>query len=421
MRNQLAVLLVTTMALGGCTAVDEMTDDSPGRGSVGQPGYQVAAEPGETIEQLATRFDLPSSAVIEANHLRPPYTLRPHQALVIPPPATYRVHDGDSVEAISTMLGVDEVALARANGLQKPYHMRVNQILRVPGGYGDGTLARDAGPEVDPNLAYVPPGAAAITSRSAISSQTLAPPPGVSTGLGSTYTQAQPLPPQTALPPEPMAAPQPAPQAVASQPHYLAPPSQTALAPQQPIRPAPPPQAAPAPPPQAASNAPTAIYPVQQSATPAAAPSVAPAPAPVQQAMVAPAAVAAGGPHFIRPVSGQTLQGFGSDGSGQTNDGINIAAAAGTPVQAADAGTVIYTGNELAAFGNLVLIRHAGGWVTAYGHLATIGVQRGSTVTQGQSIGTVGQTGSATAPQLHFEIRQGSKPVDPAPFLSGKG
>jgi murein DD-endopeptidase MepM/ murein hydrolase activator NlpD len=82
---------------------------------------------------------------------------------------------------------------------------------------------------------------------------------------------------------------------------------------------------------------------------------------------------------------------------------------------------VIYTGNELAAFGNLVLIRHPGGWVTAYGHLAKIDVQRGATVIQGQPIGTVGQTGSATAPQLHFEIRQGAKPVDPAPFLSGRG
>ena len=129
----------------------------------------------------------------------------------------------------------------------------------------------------------------------------------------------------------------------------------------------------------------------------------------------------AGGPHFIRPVSGETVANFGATGSGQTNDGINIAAPAGTAVHAADSGTVIYTGNELAAFGNLVLIRHAGGWVTAYGHLAKIDVAKGSTVTQGQPIGTVGQTGSAPTPQLHFEIRQGAKPVDPAPFLSGKG
>jgi murein DD-endopeptidase MepM/ murein hydrolase activator NlpD len=174
-----------------------------------------------------------------------------------------------------------------------------------------------------------------------------------------------------------------------------------------------------APPPQ--SGAPTPIYqPPQQ--TPPSRPVSQAAPPPAQQAMVVPLPPAgAGSPHFIRPVSGETIQGFGGGGSGQTNDGINIAAASGTPVHAADAGTVIYTGNELAAFGNLVLIRHAGGWVTAYGHLAKIDVQRGATVIQGQPIGTVGQTGSATTPQLHFEIRQGAKPVDPAPFLGGRG
>jgi murein DD-endopeptidase MepM/ murein hydrolase activator NlpD len=235
-------------------------------------------------------------------------------------------------------------------------------------------------------VAYVPQGAPAITPRSSISSQTLAPPPGISSGPGSA-----PPPPRTVYAPPP-------PRAAAS-----AGMSSTALAP----------------PPQ--SGSPTPIYPPPQAAPVPARP---PSP-PVQQAIIAPPAApstpSAGGPHFIRPVSGDTIQGFGGSAGGQTNDGINIAAASGTPVHAADAGTVIYTGNELAAFGNLVLIRHAGGWVTAYGHLAKIDVQRGATVIQGQPIGTVGQTGSATAPQLHFEIRQGAKPVDPAPFLSGRG
>jgi murein DD-endopeptidase MepM/ murein hydrolase activator NlpD len=299
--------------------------------------------------------------------------------------------------------------------------MRVGQILRVPGGYGDGTLARDAGPITDPNLAYVPPGQPAVTPHSAITASSLAPPPGTASGFNGTMGQPQPpqpvYQPPVAQPPA-YPPPQPLPQAVA--PPALYPSAQsaqaTALAPPSAGRPSPQPQ-------QAAQAAPTAIYPAQAAApAPQPAPAATPAPAPQQQAMVAPVpAGPAGAPHFIRPVAGETVQGFGADGSGQTNDGINIAAAAGTPVKAADAGTVIYTGNELAAFGNLVLIRHAGGWVTAYGHLASIGVQRGATVVQGQSIGTVGQTGTATAPQLHFEIRQGSKPVDPAPFLNGKG
>jgi murein DD-endopeptidase MepM/ murein hydrolase activator NlpD len=424
MLNRLAVLLIATTMLGGCTAIDEMTQESTVR-SPGQSGYLVAAEPGETLDSMAARYDLPSSALIEANHLRPPYTLQPHQTLIIPPPATYRVHDGDSVAEIATLLGVDEVALARANGLQKPYHMHVNQVLRVPGGYGDGGLARDAGPDADPNMAYVPPGQPAVTPRSAIQAQTLAPPPGISAGpAGGSYGS----PPAAPMPP-PM---QQAPQTMGPPAHSFGPPPQqysspTALAPQQLSRQPVPPRAAYQPPqsaipqPPMPQNTPPIIVPQAPRPAPPAPAATPQPPAPAQQqAMVAPAGVASA-PHFIRPVNGQTVQGFGADGSGQTNDGINIAAAAGTSVQAAEAGTVIYTGNELAAFGNLVLIRHAGGFVTAYGHLGSIGVQRGATVTQGQSIGTVGQTGSASAPQLHFEIRQGSKPVDPAPFLSGRG
>jgi len=386
MRNRLAALLFATSILGGCTAYDDMMS-GPGHPR-GQAGYVVAAEPGESLDQLAARFDLPPQAIIQANNLSPPYRLEPHQQLVIPPPATYRVHEGDSVEEIATLLGVDDVALAQANGLTKPYHMRVGQILRVPGGYGDGTLARDAGPVGDANMAYVPPGQPAVTPHSAISSSALPPPPGVSGGPGN-------APP----PPKPANMPPPAPPQRGTSVGVNA----TALAP----------------PPQ--SGGPTPIYqpPPQQAPTPPPKPQAAPPP-PQRDAMIAPPP-AAGGPHFIRPVSGATIAGFGATGSGQTNDGLNIAAPAGTPVHAADSGTVIYTGNELAAFGNLVLIRHAGGWVTAYGHLAKIDVAKGSTVVQGQPIGTVGQTGSAPTPQLHFEIRQGAKPVDPAPFLGGKG
>ena len=385
MRNSLAALLFATAILGGCTAYDDMTS-GPSRPR-GQAGYIVAAEPGESLDALAARFDLPPEAIIQANHLRPPYRLEPHQELVIPPPATYRVHAGDTVEEISTLLGVDDAALAQANGLNKPYHMHVGQILRVPGGYGDGSLARDAGPVGDVNMAYVPPGQPAVVPHSAISSSALPPPPGVSGGPGS----AAPLPPPRPVPPS--APPQRAASAGVNS---------TALAPT----------------PQ--SGGPTPIYQPPPQQAPAPPKLQAGSPPPQQQAMVAPPASGAG-PHFIRPVSGETIAGFGAGGSGQTNDGINIAAPAGTAVHAADSGTVIYTGNELAAFGNLVLIRHAGGWVTAYGHLAKIDVAKGATVVQGQPIGTVGQTGSAPTPQLHFEIRQGAKPVDPAPFLSGRG
>ncbi len=95
------------------------------------------------------------------------------------------------------------------------------------------------------------------------------------------------------------------------------------------------------------------------------------------------------------------------------NDGINIEAAAGTQIRAAENGVVVYAGNELRGFGNLLLIKHADGWTTAYAHADTLLVRRGDRVNRGQAIATVGRTGNVDRPQLHFEIRKGPRPVDP--------
>ena len=105
--------------------------------------------------------------------------------------------------------------------------------------------------------------------------------------------------------------------------------------------------------------------------------------------------------------------------SGQQNDGINVAVPEGTPIKAAEDGVVAYAGNELKGYGNLVLVRHANGFVTAYAHASEMMVKRGETVKRGQVIAKAGQTGNVTAPQLHFEIRKGSTPVDPTQYLTG--
>lgn len=120
------------------------------------------------------------------------------------------------------------------------------------------------------------------------------------------------------------------------------------------------------------------------------------------------------------PVSGKVVSGFGPKTGGLHNDGINIAAPRGAPVLAADAGTVVYTGNELEGYGNLVLIRHSDGMITAYAHLAAIHVTRGAAVMRGQTIGTVGSTGSVDSPQVHFEVRRGSAALDPEQYLDGR-
>ena len=121
---------------------------------------------------------------------------------------------------------------------------------------------------------------------------------------------------------------------------------------------------------------------------------------------------------FVVPVSGRIISGFGSTASGERNDGINIAAPAGTPIHASADGVVTYAGNELKGYGNLILIKHGDTYVTAYAHTSAIGVARGQRVAKGDVIGTVGQTGDVTQPQLHFEIRRNMKPIDPRAILT---
>lgn len=123
--------------------------------------------------------------------------------------------------------------------------------------------------------------------------------------------------------------------------------------------------------------------------------------------------------NFIWPVRGKLISIFGGDSeTGQRNDGINIAAEAGSPVKAAEAGTVLYAGNELSSYGYLLLIRHPSGFVTAYAHNKELLVKRNQKVKRGQQIAYVGSSGDVDRPQLHFEIRKGDKPVDPRVYLS---
>jgi biotin carboxyl carrier protein len=119
---------------------------------------------------------------------------------------------------------------------------------------------------------------------------------------------------------------------------------------------------------------------------------------------------------FRWPARGRVIAGFGANGG---NEGINIAVPEGTPVKATEAGTVTYAGSEVKGYGNLVLIRHENGYVTAYAHNGALSVKRGEQVKRGQVIATSGQSGNVTSPQLHFEIRKGAQPVDPMKYLGG--
>lgn len=120
---------------------------------------------------------------------------------------------------------------------------------------------------------------------------------------------------------------------------------------------------------------------------------------------------------FAWPVRGKILSAYGAKSNGLFNDGINISATRGTAIKAAENGVVAYAGNEVKGMGNLVIIQHDGGWMTVYAHMDSMNVRRGHKVSVGQKIGTVGETGKVDSPQLHFEIRKGTKAYNPSSYL----
>lgn len=120
---------------------------------------------------------------------------------------------------------------------------------------------------------------------------------------------------------------------------------------------------------------------------------------------------------FMMPVEGKIISSYGPKADGLHNDGINIKVPRGTPVRAADNGVVVYAGSEIQGYGNLVLVRHADRWMTAYAHMDKMLVKKGDTLKQGQTLGTVGTTGTVDSPQLHFEVRRGTKAINPQTYL----
>ncbi len=154
--------------------------------------------------------------------------------------------------------------------------------------------------------------------------------------------------------------------------------------------------------------------PGQSEAPRSAAPAGEPTPlAPAARSVTVPATPPA---RMVWPVNGKIVSKYGTSG-GQKNDGIDIAAAKGATVKAADNGKVVYAGNEVAKMGNLLLVEHSGGYITAYGNNESLLVKKGDTVKKGQAIAKVGNSGGTAEPQLHFEVRRSGKTVDPTTVL----
>lgn len=349
------------------------TTSGPGGSMVGPTGLRppglegrphpdrIVVQRDETLYEVSRRYDVPLRAIIDANNLQPPFRLNTGQSLTLPRVRVHYVLAGDTLYSVSRLWGVDLATLAEINHLQPPYTLITGSVLLLP-------------PQVAPPLAA---GQRQGQEQGAFTATPLAPvPPSGAPGISS-------APPAGAVP-----APAPAPPVASAAPNTLSipasPPSAVA-----------PPITNPPPPPPAAA-----------------------APAPPQSAALAPSPPRSSGQQsFLWPVRGRVISGYGTASGGTHNDGINIAAPEGTTVVAADSGTVAYAGNELRGYGNLILIKHADGWMTAYAHNAQLLVKRGEHVQRGQAIARVGATGAVNAPQLHFEVRKGTRALDPADFL----
>ena len=402
-----AAVGVAAIVLAGCSSdtsrlaagVDHTPTASISSGQLVPPetvGQSSAAAPAASSWSSAPLSSAPSSSAIQSAPLapvsapsmptRPTYQAAPIPARPASTPAPQAqagsfgpwttaggtpvtVGANEPASVIAARYGVPQEALLRSNGLTSATQVRPGMKLTVP--VYDASLRaapqRQGASTVAPNTAP----AAASQTRSADASRPQS---------------------QSAAQPQRSAALAPASTAPAARGTDVARPAATgeAAKPQAAARPAPAPRTEPA-----------------RAAVPA------PKPEPEAPKTAAPAADDK--PEFRWPARGRIIQGFKSG----ANDGIAIAVPEGTAVKAAEAGVVAYAGSELKGYGNLVLIRHPNGFVSAYAHNGELNVKRGDTVRRGQVIAKSGQSGNVSSPQLHFELRKGSTPVDPTAYLAG--
>jgi murein DD-endopeptidase MepM/ murein hydrolase activator NlpD len=407
----------------GSAAKAEAPSDSP------VPTSTITVRRKDTIQTLAKQAKVSVAELARLNHLKKPYKVKPGQQIRLPDapagkaelereisssapkrPTVVIAGRKDTLQSIAKKEGLRLDDLARLNGLKKPYKIKRGQKIKLP-------VRSEVPPETSSTQSYrVQAGDTlfSIARRFHTDTKTLAD----LNGLG----------PDEALKSGrrirlPGGAQDQAPPRVSVRPSSPASDSEAAYPPlssgRQPNQPAPYSSVSPNGPPQG----------VQQTPNPRIPPVVAPPPyrpPPVSAESTTPAdadVAAAGKGLFIAPVRGVTLHPFGPIANGQRNDGLDIGAPSGTPVNAAAAGEVVYAGSSVPTFGNMVLIRHDGGWVTVYAHLANVDVKMRQTVTQGQSIGEVGTSGGVDQPQVHFEVRYNPstkdkpRPIDPALVL----
>lgn len=423
-----AVVLLSGFAAACSTSSMTTGATSPGTppAYTGQPmppalvGTNPIAGGQATADQYATG---PNAGVTTAALPPPPggnYTQQPpaaQQVAMAAPTAQSSVitaESGDTLYSLSRRFGVSVAAIAAANNLTQTSMLTIGQRVIIPAAGSTGALGTPPAPLGVITTAGTAPAANGAPAQTAAA-------PGANTGtpgshvvqpgetiysialaygispnaLAQANNMAQPelvRSGQTLVIPGATRAPAAGPTVVAAASPAVATPPPTATPAPTPVPAAPQPTATPAP------AAPPATVAAANPQVPVEAPSV-------------------NGVSFRWPARGRTISDFGPKPGGERNDGINIALPEGTEIKASEAGVVIYAGNEIPGYGNLVLIRHADNWVTAYAHTSQMLVAKDQTVSRGQTIALVGATGSVTSPQLHFELRRGSTPVNPLDYL----
>ena len=367
---------------------------------------------GDTIDSVSERFHVSAQAIIDANELQPPYRLRPGQSLTLPPlTSTHIVASGDTVNSIARSYGVSPYAIVDANQLSSPNAIYPGERLTIPGASGGPRqIARaDRVPTTVTKTELAPPTAEAKSSPAAAAPAIYAATDDDPRLAGGRYYTAG-LPRH-----KPGFTGEGGPEFSNARAANAVEPADDVFQPPRKPAPAPSRQAERSDPDDEAFDSPRRTQAKERQVATV---------DPADEAFDArrgkpppPSSDVKASNRFVWPVRGQIISGFGGRASGVHNDGINIAAEPGSTVKAADGGVVVYAGNELAGYGNLLLIRHSNGFVTAYAHNKKLLVSKGDNVRQGQTIALVGSTGDVDRPQLHFEIRRGDRAVDPARFL----
>jgi murein DD-endopeptidase MepM/ murein hydrolase activator NlpD len=333
-----------------------------------------AVQKHDHVDAIARDLGTTRKIVVDANHLKAPFTLQPGQHLKVPVARAYVAQSGDTLAQVARRFGLGADELALLNDLSERSRLRAGERLALPADFHDHGATRSK-PTYVTEYVEEPPRQTPYRAGPARIATTVPP---------STTSKPSPSPPYA--PPRTSTSPAQAYAPPATHP-YAPPPVRPTVQAYVPARPTV--QAYEPPPPRVSSASETTES--------------------------LPADVAAlGRGRFIWPVRGEIISPFGVKGLGRRNDGVDIRARQGTVILAAAGGNVVYAGDQVPGFGNLVLVKHSDGWVTAYAHLDKISVQMRQNINQGQEIGQVGETGGAAEPELHFEVRYAATPTDRA-------